>query len=120
VREDEFAWRLQVFIQTAPKEQIVVIFKEPAAIRYDQPSSRFQIEKTDGWKDISTDPVAAKSLFVALTLLSALSQDRRTSFVDHVKTAHVVLKQAPDIGLGIHYFVMRHPKTNEPYTGEKA
>lgn len=120
VREDEFAWRLQVFMQTAPKEQILTIFKEPAAIRYDQPSRRFQIEKMDGWKDISTDPIAAKSLFVALTLLSALSQDRRTSFVDHVKTAHVVLKQAPDIGLEIHYYVMRHPKTNEPYTGEKA
>lgn len=120
VRQDEFEWRLQLFSQVAPKEQVHVRFKEPAAIRFDRPSRRLQIEDEDGWKDISTDPFAAKFLFVALELLRALSPDSRTSFVAFVETAHVVLKRGPDIGLGLHYFFMRHPKTNEPHTSEKA
>ena len=122
VREDEFAWRLQVFFQLAPKEHVETLFREAVAIRFDWPSRGFQIEDAEGWKDISTTPIAAKCLFVALMLLRALSPDPnpRTSFAESYRTALAVLKRAPDIGLGIRYCVMRDLKTNDPYTGEKA
>ena len=116
VLSDLFEWRLQVFFQNAPKEKIHLLFKEPAAVRFDQAAQRFQIESAEGWKDISTDPVAAKSLFVALTLLSLVAP-QRSSFNTFVETANVVLKRTPDLGFGLHYYVMRHPKTNDPYTG---
>jgi FRG domain len=118
VREDEFRWRLQVFFQVAPKEQIEVLFKEATAIHFDGPSGRFQIEHVDGWQDISTSPIAAKCTFVVLTLLRALSPDSHaeTSFAASIGTTAAVLKRGADIGLEMHYFVMRDSKTNEPYT----
>jgi len=136
VQEDEFKWRLQVFFQNAPKEQVGMLFDEAAAIRFDWSSRRFQIKKSNKWKDISIDPVAAKALFGALAILRDLSPDLkpRASLNSSSNTdrdvpaasapiestgALAVLKRAPDIGLGVRYFVLRDPETNEPYTGEK-
>jgi hypothetical protein len=136
VQEDEFTWRLQVFFQKAPKEQVSTLFKEAVAIRFDWSSRRFQIKKSNKWKDISVDPVAAKFLFGALAILRDLSPDLRpraslnsSSNTDHDVPAAsapigstgalAVLRRAPDIGLGVRYFVLRDPETNEPYTGEK-
>jgi hypothetical protein len=136
IREAEFVWRLQVFFQNAPKEQVSTLFEKAVAIRFDWSSRSFQIEESNDWRDISTNPVAAKSLFVALAVLRDLSSDLkpRASLSSASKTHHdastssgsigitgklAVLKKAPEIRSGWRYFVLRDPETNEPYAGEK-
>lgn len=111
LREDEVRWQLQVYFQNAPKEQISTLFEKPASIRFDCSSERFQIEETNNWKDISTNPIAAKSLFVALAILRDLSPDSKSR-------ALAVLKRAPEMPPSWRYFLLRDPDTNEPYMAE--
>ncbi len=109
VQEDPSSWRLQVFFQTAPKETISTLFKEPTAVRFDWPSRQFQIDESNTWSDTSTNIIAATSLFVALAILCSLAPNER---------ALAVLKKVPAVHSGLHYFVLRDPKTNEPSAGE--
>jgi hypothetical protein len=119
VREGRYTWRMQVFIQNAPKEQIGTLFETPAATRFDQPSGRLQLENDGEWKDVSENPVAEACLLMSLILLRAVSpkSEPQKSFLDSYKSAPAVLKKAPDIGLGIYYYLIRDSKTNEPYAG---
>jgi len=106
VREDEFAWRMEVYLQKAPKEQIST---HAFDIRFDRSSRRFQIKHSSRWKDISIHKLAAKTLFVALAILGDLSTDLRPR-------ARAVLKEAPEVVPGWRYFVLRDPETDEVYT----
>jgi hypothetical protein len=106
VREHELAWRMEVYLQRAPKEQIAThVF----AIRFDRSSRRFHIKQSNKWKDISVHKLAAKTLFVALAILGDLSTDSKSR-------ARAVLKEAPEVVPGWRYFVLRDPETNEVYT----
>jgi hypothetical protein len=108
IRDDEFAWRMEVYLQKAPKEQIAT---HTFDVRFDRSSRRFQIKKSNKWKDISVHKPAAKTLFVALAILGDLSTDLRPQ-------ARAVLKEAPEVVPGWRYFVLRDPETDEVYTRE--
>jgi hypothetical protein len=116
-RQDALLWELQLFFQHAPKEEVGVLFNEPAPVRFDQASLRLQIQKSDGWSDISSDPVAAKSLLVALSILRALKPDPNSPLPmrEAYRTAPAVLVRTPDLIPDLPYYVVRDTSTNEPY-----
>lgn len=121
VQKDVGHWELQVFFQLAPKEMIQVLFEEPASIRFEELSGRLQIQDKEEWKDISTNQIAESCLITSLMLLNALTptHDVEKSFMDNYKTAPAVLKETPDIGAEICYYVVRDPNTNDIYTIKK-
>jgi hypothetical protein len=117
VRDDHFAWRLQIFFQNAPREEIGTFFKEPASIRFDSVSQRFQLAERGEWLDIATNYVAAKSLLVALWLLRALSPHpySPSPTAEVSKSAPAVLLRTSDLIAGMPYYLMRNSRTHEPF-----
>jgi hypothetical protein len=120
VRDNSLSWQLQVFFQRAPKEQVEILFEEATSVRFDQVSQRFQLHESGEWADICTNPIAAKSFLVALSLLRTLAPDPNSPRpMEAYRTASAVLARTPDLFAGIPYYVMRDTKTNEPYfTGD--